>query len=96
MSKEADKSVPSNTKKGNATVLASGVILLSDEELDTEETLASEFRGLYKSRLKEMQSAEEEREAAHRVGCFIQYFYLQLPRFQINANERAIILLTFR
>lgn len=64
MSKEADKF--DSAKKRDATISVG--LISSDEEVNVEEALANEFRGLYKSRLKEMQSVDEQREAAHRVS----------------------------
>ena len=59
--------------KGRTTIRAGEVS--SDEEQDTDTALANEFRGLYKSRLKEMQSVEEQREETHRVSDLFSFAF---------------------
>ena len=58
--------------------------LLGDEEEDSDNLLADEFRGMYRNRLKDKEEVEEKREEAHRVRSM--GFYTHQPRQIVNNN----------
>ena len=56
----------SGTKDLGESFLQSGE-LLDDEDDDSDSLLADELRGMYRSRLKDLEEVDEKREEAHRV-----------------------------
>lgn len=74
----------STKKKDLGESFLHGGELLGDEEEDSDNLLADEFRGMYRNRLKDMEEVEEKREEAHRVRTM--GFYSHQPRQIVNNN----------
>ena len=65
----------STKKKDLGESFLHGGELLGDEEEDSDNLLADELRGMYRSRLKDMEEVEDKREEAHRVRSVGFYFH---------------------